>query len=117
MYDSACTASGVDVEIPSREVHAQIRGALFFDRRQSGSHGRSLLVDILVGAVWLLKGDRLEPSEFLDDVFAFDGIRHFPAWVRFWRPSAQTVSLHRNQLFRVKGFGIRRLVPDILHCL
>ena len=29
----------------------------------------------------------------------------------------QTLTLHRNPLFRIPGFDLQRLVPDSLHCL
>lgn len=50
----------------------------------------------ILGAVWLLKGDRLKPSVALVDVFAFDRISIFPARLLFWRSFAQTVSLHSS---------------------
>ena len=48
------------------ETKAIVVGALFYDTKSNGSHGRALRVD--VPQLGLLKGDRLEPSFSLADV-------------------------------------------------
>ena len=116
-YRNACDACEVRVLIPDRAAHARIKAALRFDRRKNGSHGRALKFDLRVGGTELKKGDRLEPSEELTDIFGFDAIRDFPVYVLFWRVALQTVALHRNPLLSVPGFGLGRMVPDLLHCL
>ena len=116
-YDDACTAAEIVAVIPDRDTHARVRANLFFDRRRAGSHGRALQSDVACGDLLLRNGDRIEPSEYLSDVFSFDFIKHFPATVLFWRPRRQSISLHRNPIFWTPGFSVRRLVPDILHCL
>ena len=78
---------------------------------------RALKFDLRVGDTELQNGDRLEPSEELTDMFGFDAIRDFPVYVLFWRVALQTVALHRNPLLSVPGFGLNRMVPDLLHCL
>ena len=82
--------------------------------------GRALLNDIPHLA--LQKGDRLEPSAEIPDIGEpFDAmvvpLAGLP--VTFWRPTRETLSRHRNPLFR-RSLGItprRCLVVDALHSL
>jgi hypothetical protein len=72
-----------------------------------------------VAELGLLAGDRLEPSTFLPDVAAFDGLDTFPFPVLFWRRSAETNTRHRNPLF-MPDIGVsvvRSLTVDSLHCI
>ena len=69
-----------------------IKGSLHFDRRDKGSHGRALKVDMC----GLSKGDRLEPCDSFPDVAADipDGVP-----VQFWRQSKERGVKHRNPIF------------------
>ena len=89
---------GEQIRVLSREQHAAVKAALWYDKRLDGNHGRALLVD--VPFCDLLANDRLEPSRELMDVAAFDQINEFPTRAVFWRTSAETVSRHRCPLFR-----------------
>ena len=94
-YDAACRACELEVLVPDRATLEALRARLEEDRRPGGSRGRALLADF--PALGLLKGDRLEPSTVLPDVCEVD------SWVgggrlSFWRPSQETLTLHRNPL-------------------
>ena len=65
-YDRACAACEVRVRVLDPGAKAILVGALFYDTRNNGAHGRALRVD--VPQLGLLKGDRLEPSFSLADV-------------------------------------------------
>ena len=65
----------------------------------------------------LLAGDRLEPSPALPDVAALNGDTKFPICVTFWRPSENTLQLHRCPLWD-ESLGLtptRSIALDILH--
>ena len=65
----------------------------------------------------LLAGDRLEPSEHLEDVGLFEHINEFPKTVMFWRVRLEYSTRHRNPLFsRALGLDPAEcLVVDVLH--
>ena len=77
--------------------------------------GRALRVAVEVGGVQLEAGDRLEPTETMVDVHAFDKCRHFPLRVRFWRTTASVAVVHRNPLLSVPGVTVLSFLIDILH--
>eukprot|EP00969_Alexandrium_andersonii_P014968 654255-Alexandrium_andersonii.AAC.1 len=56
-YEASCQACEVEVTL-SKTEHSKVRGALAYDLRKDGSHGRALKVDVC----GVCKGDRLEPS-------------------------------------------------------
>ena len=89
---------------------------MHYDKRQNGSHGRSLTRDI--PELNLRAGDRLEPSSALADVGGFEDL-DVPATVVFWRCSLETIARHRNPLFCAElGTSPRRsLIVDLLHCM
>ena len=102
-YNSAAGRCQIDVVVPDRATLARLRAALRFDRSRDGARGRALVVDVVVGDVRLLVGDRLEPSTFLRDTFAIDRVDDFPKQPRFWRTRNQGMALHYNPLFLVTG--------------
>jgi hypothetical protein len=65
-YDAGCAACEVRARVLDSATKAILVGALFYDTRNNGSHGRALRVG--VPQLGLLKGDRLEPSFSLADV-------------------------------------------------
>ena len=97
----------------TKEQHAAIRVALWYDRRRAGNHGRSLRVG--VPSCDLLANDRLEPSDSLPDVSEFDAISAFPARVTFWRGSAETICKHRSPLFSAPFVSPALPMIDLLH--
>lgn len=113
-YWAACDRSEVVVHV-TEALHKAIALCLRYDKRKNGSHGRALVRDI--EGTPLRAHDRLEPSEVLPDVGQFESLRSFPARLVFWRPSKQTLVLHRNPLWDVR-LGItpvRTLTVDALH--
>eukprot|EP00969_Alexandrium_andersonii_P245530 10850648-Alexandrium_andersonii.AAC.1 len=63
-----------------------MRGALGYDHRKDGSHGRALRVALPGG---LRAGDRIEPSALVPDVGeGFDRMQ-CPGRVSLWRPSSE----------------------------
>ncbi len=69
----------------------------------------------------LLPGDRLEPSDNLQDVGALDFLEatELPLELTFWRTKEQTLALHRTPLWdpELGTTPSRVLVPDWLHGL
>ena len=113
-YDRACAACEVRVRVLDPEAKAILVGALFYDTRNNGAHGRALRVD--VPQLGLLKGDRLEPSFSLADVSKLETLG-LPCDLLFWRPRSETLSKHRCPLFAVPGVSLKTLAPDTLHTL
>ena len=92
-------------------------GKLWQDKRADGNKGRCLSAD--VPSLGLRRGDRLEPSVAVMDVFALERIVSFPFPIVFWRSSMETVCRHRNPIF-IRELGLspyKVLTIDLLHCL
>ena len=87
------------------------------DRREKGGNGLALMADY--GAKELERGDRLEPSAVLPDVFDFFNQKEFPFRAVFWRRSRETLCRHRCPLFDPALGLIPRdcLAKDALHVL
>ena len=116
-YYVACSRCENLVELRSVADIESVERYLRYDTRQAGSKGRSLTRDVRVNGVQLREGDRLEPSDSLADVGALREIATFPTTIVFWRPSAETLTRHRNPLFD-REIGItpkRTLTVDVLH--
>ena len=114
-YEAECTSKEHKVLV-TLELHRQIKPALFYDRRHTGSHDRSLRWGI--PGTTLLMGDRLEPCDELLDVAAFDALTVFPVRLTFWRPGGIEKTKHRNPLFdRSLGITPMILLVDLLHNL
>jgi hypothetical protein len=94
-WEIACARCEIKVEV-SLDLHKRLVPLLRYDKRPQGSHGYSLVQD--VDDAGLLAGDRLEPSETLHDIGLFPRLTSFPIVCTFWRPSNQTMVLHRNPL-------------------
>eukprot|EP00974_Lingulodinium_polyedra_P007855 747903-Lingulodinium_polyedra.AAC.1 len=67
--------------------HASLKPIMQYDKRRTGSHGLALTQDF--PACNLLAGDRLEPSDALQDIGDFFNLAEFPVLLTFWRPSAE----------------------------
>ena len=78
------------------ELLKRIKGPLYYDRREKGSHGLALRWDI--SGTLLLAGDRLEPSQELTDVGRIDSLTvlALPILLTFWRCSVQTRVSNNN---------------------
>ena len=114
-YEMACRACEHPRSITGAQ-HLELLASLRYDKRKQGSHGRALKHD--VPSCRLLRGDRLEPSDDLPDVGAFDSIDSFPARVLFWRPRDESFVRHRNPIFNVTiGIELTSLMVDLLHTL
>ena len=115
-YVQACVDSERKVLVSTTTLLKRIVGALFYDRREKGSHGRALRWDIT--GTSLLAGDRLEPSQELTDVGRIDSLtsRDLPILLTFWRCSVQERVKHRNPLFDATiGITPRIMTADLLH--
>lgn len=113
-YLKACEACELHRTLDAKR-YAEIRPKLDYDKRPSGSRGRALLEDAPLSQ--LQKGDRLEPCASLRNVASFE--EHAPPCrVVLWRPSAETLTRHRNPLFcEATGIGPQSLGVDWLHTL
>ena len=94
-YDAACSRCERWAVITPELRHVVLRH-LHYDKRPSGSKGRSLRQAI--ASLGLRPGDRLEPNASLPDVADFEGLA-LPARVLFWRPEEEPVCQHRCPLF------------------
>ena len=119
-FEYACSQCEVEVQIRSAAEHGLILAALAYDRRKDGLRGRCLDQDVACECgVNLLRGDRLEPTDFLADVGAFDTISNFPATVRFWRPANNTLLIFRCGLWD-SALGLNPMTApalDVLHAV
>ena len=116
-YEEACTSCELLVPITTLELLRRIRGALFFDRRDRGAHGRALR--FAVAGTTLLPGDRLEPTPTFPDTSLIDKLTaaDLPINLTFWRVRQIRVK-HRNPLFnRQTGITPFLIAPDQLHAL
>ena len=82
--------------VPTAAVLAKLKGVLFFDKRSSGSRGKSLAIDMPELA--LEKGDRLEVHARMCDVGMLDSMVA-PCTLLFWRVKADTLTHRRVPLF------------------
>ena len=114
-YEDACRLCERRVYIPSKEAHARMRAALFFDNRKKGGAGRCLRVDL--PEFGLNAGDRLEPSTDNPDIIGFDEWVAFPRYAMFWRPSLETMTRHRNPMFSIEFVSHELILIDILHAV
>lgn len=114
-YDRAATTCEIHVVLDAA-THREIKRNLIYEATKSGSHGRSLAVDL--PEFHLRAGDRLEPSCTVPDTGAgFDEARLFPLEVTFWRVSLETRTKHRNPLYNHSiGITVALLLVDMLHC-
>ena len=116
-YEAACESCEICVLVDSVKLLRQIRGGLFYDRRQQGSHGRAMRWPI--ANTNLEKGDRLEPTLSVPDTSLIDdwGEDDLPKELLFWRETQKRVK-HRNPLFnRAIDVTPMRLIIDTLHVL
>jgi len=115
-YFTACSRCEIDIVVDAHH-HGEILRRLQYDRRQAGSRGRAL--SIPYEPLGLLPGDRLEACPWILDVGEYDNISQFPAPVRFWRPSMETLARWRNPVFNQK-WGLtpaRAITVDLMHAL
>ena len=116
-YLEACAACELWVDVDDH-AYATLRAALEYQKGKAGCRGRGLKVDVLVGGVQLLKGDRLEPHAGMMDVAAFDR-KARPFRALFWRRSRETLTRRRNPLF-ANDIGLSpwaTMAVDWQHCL
>lgn len=115
-YDASCARCEVHVVLPTAAVRDLVCGALRYDKREQGNHGRCLR-DALP-ALGLLAGARLEPSDALPDVGALEKVVSFPLTVVFWLTSEETMTRHRCPLLdeRLGTSLASSLAVDTLHC-
>jgi hypothetical protein len=95
-YLEACADCEITVVITTAEHKSKLRAMLFYDRRPHGAHGRALRDDMPIFG--LLKGDRLEPSQTLQNISLMEEAA-LPMTLVFWRHSKDTIARHRNPIF------------------
>ena len=78
-YERACDACEIWHVIDSPERLLEIVALLVFDKRSAGNHGKCLLQNYH----GLREGDRLEPSDSLQDIAELENITDFPTKVLF----------------------------------
>ena len=117
-YKSAISRCTFDVSV-SEAQHRHLRLALRYDKRKEGARGLALAsITGLEGVEPRLEvGDRLQPSDQLRDIGGVWSVRDFPLRLRFWRRSAESISLFACPLFDYT-IGIipdKVICADILH--
>ena len=112
-YDAACSASEIWVGVLTEEQKSYIKLSLIDD---STRKGLVLKRDCNIVQPRLLKGDRLEPSPSLSDVWSF-AYKPVPFTVKFWRIARdKIIAHHRNPIIAADlGISTRNFSPDILH--
>ena len=103
------------VVVLGEEDHRRVEAALFSRKGLDGPRGRALNASF--PRLGLEKGDRLEPSTQVPDVFAFKNLSLYPIVATFWRRSRETLVRHRNPMYGIPGYSHRTMVYDILHLL
>ena len=120
-YFEDCSKCEVVVQIATEDARRQLLLALGILRRGSGVHGMGVLQPI--GTLQI--GDRLEPSEQLQDTHSL-WCAKLPLELTFWRPTIGSESKlpmdpmqHRSPLFdrRLNTSPANSLAIDELHCL
>ena len=115
-WDAACRQCEVHVRLLNKTELDTLTGTLDFDKRSSGSHGRSLTMDL--PCFKLRKGDRLEPTLTYPDVCQVDALTTFPTVLKFWRVGNQTMVRFRSPLFSRRSFLLpERICVDELHTM
>ena len=117
-YMDACAKCEIPVRVASRDKLRKLVAALFYDRRQGGSHGRVVGRDF--SEYNIIKGDRLEPSAGCPDIGMVDTMcQDFPedgVSLVFVRVSSETLTRHRNPLFHARtGLTPQMCAVDELH--
>jgi len=115
-YFRACSRCEIEVQLDDERAKLMVVEQLRWDKRSGGGRGRTLKTSI--PELGLIAGDRLEPSESLQDIGLLEEIET-PSRVTFWRTSAESIARHRNPLF-TEELGIsphRCMTIDTLHCL
>ena len=117
-YFAGCDACERRVVINSVNLLQYVVGNLEYDRRSGSNHGLCLTRGI--DELGLLVGDRLEPSQRLQDVGDILVTElEVPITLIFWRTSSEYITRHRNPLFQ-RDLGITphsSLTIDVLHCI
>ena len=114
-YMDACDRCECEVVV-NEELHRRLVPLLKYDKRPAGNHGLVLRDD--VAGTDLKRGMRIEPSPALRNIGNFFHLTVFPVVVTFWKVASETITRHRNPLFRQDlGLGIESLTIDSLHCL
>ena len=90
---------------------SNVRSAVFWMRAPK---------DFDIPALGLVQGDRLEPSQNLQDVADWDDVDQveFPVTITFWRRGAETRERRRLPIMDPElGFTLDSICLDTLHCL
>ena len=112
----ACADCGFNVVVNTRVDLHRIAGALHYDWRSQGKHGRTL--SVALPSMGLLEGDRMESRAILMDVGHLESLTTFPLCLAFWRQANETSARHRNSLFsRATHISLCSIALDSLHCL
>ena len=119
LYLQECSRREIIVTVTCTQELVRICGAMRFDARKQGVHGRALICDLPgICGVNLKKNDRLEPSLDVPDVGSVQECIHFPLTLVFWRMSKDEATRHRNPLFNERAhIGPEQLAPDELHTM
>lgn len=116
-YDLACRRCEIWVTLLSPEVHKRVLDRLHYKKGEKGPRGRAMKHPL--PELGLLTNDRLEPSELLHDVGAFDLLvptAAKPLRVLFWRRSEETSTRHRCPLLSPRiHTSLYTLIVDTLH--
>ena len=114
-YEKVCSDCEIWVRLDTQDDVRELAASLSFDKRPKGGQGRCLDRDI---PKWgLVKMDRLEPCDYLQDIGALSLIA-VPNYVLFWRVSKEEGVKHRNPLFGNRlGVSVSTMAIDQLHCV
>ena len=113
-----------DMEIKvavSQEGLADLLPYLSYDKKNTGLHGRGLLVDY--ERLGLIAGDRIEPSWAVPDIGCLEELvkvdTAFPLDLTFWRTTRHQGIQHNNPLMAsdILGISLDTFALDLLHTL
>ena len=114
-YERSCQNCEHVVRLETPDEVTELIEKLDFDDRKKGNHGFCLTAPI--ARLNLIKGDRLEPSNSLQDIEQLSSVE-LPTYVTFWRTGSEEGIKHRNPLFSPTiGVNIHNICVDQLHCL
>ena len=115
-YEACCERCLRKVKVATIADRDRISQRLRYDKRPNGGRGRCLTEKL--PAFGLEAGDRLEPTDNLPDVAAFESTVP-PFFAYFWRTSEESATRRPNPLFR-SGIGIsvsQNVATDALHAV
>ena len=116
-YEEACRRCEIIVVLDTAAKRDELARCVRYDKRDGGSKGRALTINMPHFVPPLLEGDRIEPCPALPDIGLLEELA-VAATIVVWSVSAETLTRHRCPLLSEPDLGLvpaRALTIDTLH--